>query len=261
MADVALNETIEVVLVDGATNNGAEAKIDTDGRLWTYSAPSNSSIRIQLAVDALTTALNANEWQDIISYTVPANYDLSVSQFQLISAQVADDARAISRTILGSYVSNTSTFTDGSSYTAPAFASELYLYITTLIGNVNDDVVTITYTNQDGTTGRTATVTVKKNAAVGTRLQVTLQGTDYGVRDVTNITHTQPTQAGAWQMEGTVSICYVSGGTANVAADAIFGISAVSVPPAATVVTQYRSSVNTTKQRRISLMGALISRV
>lgn len=236
------------------------AKVDSSGRLWTYSAPSFTALPVQLIFDGTNTAVNANEWQDIIAYTVPSNYDLSISQFLLLSAQVADDARAVARVSLATYVSNTSTFTDGSSYTAPSFASQMFLLVTTLVGNVANDVVTITYTNQDGTTGRTATVTVLKNAPVGTRMAITLQGSDYGVRDITNITHTQPTQAGAWTIEGTIALAVVSAGTANVAAIQVFGLNAVSVPAGTTIITQYESSVNTAKSRRISLTGSLIPR-
>lgn len=245
------------MIVDGTTPT-RKATVDASGRVAVYIAPASGSIPIELSIDALTTALNANEWQDIYSYTIPAGYSFSPVQFQIISAQVADDARTITKGTLATYVSTTNTFTDGSAYTAPAFASSMYLYITTTIGNVANDTVTITYTNQAGTTGRTATVSVPKNTAAGTRLLVTLQAGDYGVTDITNITHTSTSQTGAWTMEGTVDIVYESAGTANVIAEAVLAAGSISIAAGLTIVTQYRSSVNTAKQRRISLIGSLI---
>lgn len=244
-------------IADGTTPTQL-AKVDTSGRLSVYLAPASGSIPIELSVDALTTAVNANEWQDIYSYTVPANYSLSPIQFQIVSAQVADDARTIQRISLATYNSATNTFTDGTAQTLPAFSSSMYLLVTTQIGNVANDTVTITYTNQAGTTGRTATVTLAKNAVVGTRILVALQAGDYGVIDITNITHTSTSQAGAWTMEGTTDLVYESAGTANIVAEALLSAGSISVAAGQTIVTQYRSSVNTAKQRRISLIGSLI---
>lgn len=248
------------MIVDGTTPT-QKAKVDTSGRLWVYAPPATGNVTIQLVYDlATSTPVNANEWQDILSYTVPTNYDLSMVQFQIVSAQAGDDARMVKRTAFGSYVSSTNTFTDGSALTSPEYAASLYVYITTLIGNVANDTVTITYTNQAGTTGRTATVVINKNTAVGSRQQVTLQATDFGVIDVTNVTHTSTGQAGAWNIEGTTALVYETAGVINVESESVFSLNASSISQGNTAVMQYRTSAAGAKARRINLIGTLIPR-
>jgi len=54
---------------------------------------------------------------------------------------------------------------------------------------VPDDtlILDITYTNQDGVTGRTASVTINTTDDLGDEIAVTLQGSDTGVQDITNV--------------------------------------------------------------------------
>lgn len=244
-------------IIDG-TNGGFQAKVDSQNRLHTFQSPSVGTIPIQLHYLNLTsTPIEANQWQDIFTYTVPASYNLGLTQFQLVSSQGGDDARIIQRTSFGSFNTSTGVFTDGSSLAPPSFTAELYLRVTTLIGNVNDDTVTVTYTNQAGTTGRTAAGIVKKNAVVGTNIQLTLQSPDIGVIDVTNVTHTV-TQAGVVAVEGTTAIAYETAGVANIQTESVFSLNTAVIASGSSVVMQYNTSAGGAKIRRITAISNLI---
>lgn len=281
MADITSAEASEVIIADGAndanrltvnsdgstlirivdgTNGGFQAKIDSQNRLHIFASPSVDSIPIQLHYLNLTsTPIEANQWQDIFTYTVPSLYNLGLTQFQLVSSQGGDDARIIQRTSFGSFNTGSvsGTFTDGSSLTTPRFAAELYLRVTTTIGNVNDDTITVTYTNSTGTTGRTAVGVVKKNSVVGTNVQLTLQSPDIGIIDVTAVTHTV-NQAGVVAVEGITSIAYETAGTANIQTESVFGLNAAVIPSGSSVVMQYNTAAGGAKVRRITAICSLI---
>jgi len=279
MADISLNESDEVTIadaaginklvvnLDGSTNHrivdavtpSQIAKVDSQGRLLVFIPPTSSTIPIQLVYYSATSIpINSNEWQDLILYTVPANYNLHIIQFQIVSSQGSDEARLIKRTVFGTYNSGTNVFTDGSAITAPAFASSLFARVTTQTGNVNNDTITITYTNQDGVTGRTGTVVVNKNTVVGSNPQVTLQAGDYGIIDVTAINHSAAGQTGQFSIEGTVSIVYETAGVANTMAEGIFALNAAVIPAGSSVVLQYQTSAAGAKIRRISAGSTLV---
>jgi hypothetical protein len=69
------------------------------------------------------------------------------------------------------------------------------VYIPTTLTGGGTPILTVTYTDQDGNTGQTATITLPSNAAVGTvcRLAAYLASGDSGVRAVTNMSLTAST--------------------------------------------------------------------
>lgn len=259
MADLNFYQSADPVVITDETGN--LAKVDAVGRLLVYTPPSQNNITIQLSYfSATSTPLIANQWQEIFSYTVPTNYDLSIIQFQIVSSQGGDDTKVAHKDMLATYNTGTNMFTDGISNTLPYFSAELYLYVTTLIGGVANDNITITYTNQDGITGRTALITLPRNSLVGTRLSIPLQAGDYGVTDITNITHTQTGQAGVFGIEGVTSVVYLTAGTANILQDAIFSINSSVVNQDDTISLQYNTTAGGAKIRRITLIATLVPR-
>lgn len=258
--DVSGSQVDPRQIVDGTTAT-QKAKVDTAGRLWVYVGVPQNNVTIELIYsDAASLPINANEWQDVASYTVPTNYDLSIIQFFSISAQNTDDFRAVKRTALGSYNSATNTFTDGLSETSPAFSAELYVYVTTLVGNVADDTVTITYTNSLGVAGHTATTLIKKNTAVGSRQRVTLQAGDIGLIDVTNVTHTSTGQAGAWNIEGTTNLVRQNSGQANISEQSVFAVNSSVINQSETLIMQYKTTAAGAKSRTTILISSLVPR-
>lgn len=141
-------------------------------------------------------------------YTVPSGYTL-----ELLGATIfADDNKSqfiIGKIInLGNYNATTSTYTANLSYSTPLFGSGFFLEVTTVMGNVNDQVYTVTYTNQDGVSGRTATAVdglkLKKNTAVGVILPMVLQAGDYGVRSIQAVS-VDTTNTGAVALQGEIN--------------------------------------------------------
>jgi hypothetical protein len=247
-------------LVDGTTPT-QKAKVDTYGRLWVYVPPAQNNVTINLQYNNATSTPNLpNEWEDAISYTVPTNYDLSLINFLSSSSQGGDDFRVIRKFAFGSYNTATNTFTDGSAQTTPAFSSELFCYVTTLIGGVGDDVITITYTNEAGVTGHTATATIKKNSTVGTRVAATLQAGDLGISDITGVTHTRTGQAGAFNLEGATTLIYQADTTANAVYSNDFSLNGLVVNQSDVVSVQYTSTAPGAKARFILLVGTLVPR-
>jgi hypothetical protein len=236
--------------------------LSTDGRLKVQATlvQAEDSLSIQLLYEnATSTPIAKNQWQKALEYTIPTGYNFSIVEFGGVSSQNADKIRIATENILGTYDTSTDTFTDGDSITLPEFASQLFVEVTTLIGGTANDVITITYTNQDGTTGRTATVTIPKNSVVGIRLQCTLQSGDYGVIDVTNVTHTQ-TQAGAFEVQGVSEFSYLVMTTASIDYSQVYSVNSLLFLEGDIIHLEYTSTSDAAKIRRIYTIGTLIPR-
>ena len=164
------------------------------------------SIPIQIRYQKAFSAVNANEWQEVASYIVPTGYSFNVSSFRCYSETAGETARVFLEKTAGTFVCSTNTFTDGLAFTTPQFGAGLYIYVTTAIGAALNDTITITYTNEVGTTGRTCTIVIPKNSPIGTAIEGAREGSDLGVRDITNITHSATGQAGAFKVDLHLSV-------------------------------------------------------
>jgi hypothetical protein len=96
---------------------------------------------------------------------------------------------------LGSFDVSSNVFTEGGSVASPEHYSRLFAVVTTALSAAATNV-TVTYTNEAGTLGRTtAALTIPASAPVGNCFEFTLQATtgqmrDNGVKDVTAISDT-----------------------------------------------------------------------
>jgi hypothetical protein len=228
------------------------------GPISVTTAPLPNSIPINLLWDKVHSAVNVNEWQDLITYTVPAGYNLDITSFSCSSATANEAARASDRRAVGTYNCVTNTFTDGLSYILPEFGSRLYLLVTTAIGAALNDTITVTYTNNLGVAGRTATVTIPKSSLVGTRIEIVLQGDDFGFVDITNVTHSATGQAGAFTLASYIELFYeiiTSSSTLYKSSSVSLGGSVLHAGD--TVYLQYLANTKTTYNRRVSLSGVL----
>jgi len=232
--------------------------LSQSGNLKVELAPRTATVTIQLLYDINnSTPIATNEWQDAVIYTIPSGYDFCPGLFFANSTQALDLARVVSCISLGIYNTATNTFTDGSSTSLPDFYSRMYVYVTTLIGAVGDDVITITYTNQAGTLGKSATVTIPKNSPVGTRLEVTLAAGDYGFINVTNVTHTRTGQAGAFDINANKELNYMQMTTANIQYEQTVDSGTLYFSPGTIIKLQYQSTNAGAKSRKISLLALL----
>jgi hypothetical protein len=253
LIDLFTNGLAKVKLWDGSN----VASVDSQGRLYVYIPPTQNNITVQLCWDGSITPVKAVQWNDALSYTVPTGYDLNCIQFDGLDNVNGGAVRAANKLSFGSFVLSTGVFTDGSAWTLPKFASKLSVYVTTIVGATND-TITITYTNQAGTTGRTASVILKSNV-VGERIDVPLQAGDFGVIDVTNVTQSFA-EAGAINVEGFYELFHQELTTNGVQYSEIAPLSSIVVIQGDTVYLQYKPSNAATAIRRVSLIGALVPR-
>lgn len=251
------------VSVAGIDNFGNKRSLLTDptGKLYVITAQVAGNLPIQVKFQASHSAINTLEWQEVLTYTVPVNYEFLASIFEGHTQSAGEAIRAIDKHIGGTFNCATDTFTDGVAIVAPQFATGINLYVTTNIGSGANDTFTITYVNQSGTAGRTATCTITKGSLVGTRVEVVLQTGDYGVRDITNVTHSATGQAGAIDIEIFIGLFYLLLTSANQQYQAISLTSGAAIVPENGVITlQYLAGTKTSYIRRININGLLIPR-
>ena len=183
------------VYVSGIDGGGLKRGILTDtlGRIKTVGVitPDLTRLMIELAVDRTDVIAFGLMRQRGLRYTVPTGYNLEITGLSVAASDNKSEIIIGKTQSLGTYNSGTATFVAGTAYTTPVFGSNLYLEVTTAMGNTNDQIYTITYTNQSGTGSRTATVggalKVKKLDAVGVIYPMALQTGDFGVMSVQSV--------------------------------------------------------------------------
>lgn len=253
-------ELVKAVLtgedIDGNFQNVA---VSANGNLFTENVPSTSAVPVHIQYNKAFVAINANEWQELTHYEVPTGYRLVVSSFRCHSQTAGESARVFVEKTGGTYDRPTSTFTDGDAFTAPQFGSGLYLKVTTAIsasGAIND-TITITYTNEVGTTGRTCTILLPKSSPVGTSIEGVLEGTDIGVRDITNITAGE-TYTGAFKIDIYYNLFYLLMTSSNVMYQAVsIDANPVALEAGTEIVLAVLAGTKTSYTRNLSLIGTL----
>ena len=232
-----------------------------DGRLKVEATTVSSelSLPIQVKYDKAFTAINANEWQELAGYIVPAGYSLTITSFRCHSETAGEDSRVFVEKNGGTYDRPTSTFTPGDTFAVPQFGSGLYLKVTTAIsasGGITDPVV-ITYINEKGDTGRTCTIALPKSSLVGTSIEGVLQGDDLGVREITNISSTE-IYAGAFKVDIYYNLFNLLMTSANTMYQATaIGGNAVRVKAGNEIVIGVLAGTKTSYIRHLSLFGTL----
>jgi hypothetical protein len=238
--------------------NPKKVSVDSGGNLKLVTAVSPSNLPVQVCFDAAHTAVNNSEWQHAATYIIPAGYNLHCILFGAKSPILNEAARICSEKNLGSFVGSTNVFTDGSLYTLPTFGAKIHAFVTTVIGNVND-TITITYTNDKGIAGRTATVVIPRISKVGTSIEIPLQSNDLGVVDITNITHSQTGQAGNFEIHGFNEIFFLMLTAANTLYQTpALALGSVVLFSGETIHLQYLPNSGVSQMRRISLTGTLV---
>lgn len=215
---------------------------------------------ISISVESIYSAFNKYQWQEVAEYEIPENYYLSISCFDALSTIANEKARVIRKGIVGSFECSTDTFTDEVSIISPDFFTKINIYVTTELGSSSDDNITITYTNHLGVSGRTATITIPKGTIVGSRLEVNLQAGDIGLLDVTNVTHSDTGQAGAFNIEGLNELFYLVMTSSNILYNRTSGVGGIEIKEGDKIFLQYKSESTSAVLRRISLNGTLISK-
>jgi len=143
--------------------------------------------------NASIATIAANEYVMALSYTVPAGYAFNLIRFSGFAGNTSGLSRLVEKINFGSFNTGTNVFTDsGFSAPVPHFFGILEAEVTTAL-SATADTLAITYVNQDGVGGRTATAIMPSGAVVGRRIRATLQAGDTGVQDVTAVTDSAAT--------------------------------------------------------------------
>lgn len=167
-----------------------------------------------------TTLVSSNDWLRVLSYNVPVGKVLVPNFFQIYNSVGSVSGRVAEQLAFGSYTTvGSGTFTDGGvtdSGDPYDWYGEVYFDVTTQWtgGGNGAFTITVTYINQDGTTGRTGSFVATKGEPVGSRYLLTLQSGDIGVRDITAMTGDGSTSAGVASVYG---VRTVASGTAVLA--------------------------------------------
>jgi hypothetical protein len=191
MADLYGSQDVTIRNDDGTkivtiTMDGIKERLDVNASL---EAASPQALNVNINWEGTNAPYKADMWLPVTSYTVPAGYDFYPFQVQYLAGNSSSSIRVGENLSMGYLATGTNTFTNGSAYTSPRFASYLELRMTQTC-NTNM-TITITYVNELGTTGRTATIALSGSgpgqSLNGYTYLITLQSGDVGVRDITNI--------------------------------------------------------------------------
>jgi hypothetical protein len=175
----------------------------------TQANPTAQALCISYDSTVAVAGAQANYWFAAATYTVPTGYRFSIGQYNSYSSDNRVAARVSKLKKLADWNPTSFALTNTASYTTPIFASFIELEVVSTMGGANDQVVTITYTNHLGTSGRTATdalgLKLKKNTPAGYKLLFALQQGDIGVLSIQSVT-ADVTNTGSVRVNGGIDL-------------------------------------------------------
>lgn len=171
--------------------DGILTPIITSGLGFTVSEKALTGIPSQ-SLDFLdltgAATLSVNEYIAAQTYSIPVGFAFSLLSFSAFAGNGNNIARVAEVINFGSFNTSTNVYTDsGFSAATPKFYGALEAQVTTAL-SATATTLTITYVNQGGVGGRTATAVIPASAVLNRRIRATLQAGDTGVQDVTNVT-------------------------------------------------------------------------
>lgn len=201
-------------------------------------------------------ALVASVYKRVASYTVPAGYNGFLIKFISFQGEVAS-SRVVAETNLGTHNDNTNVFTAGTPYTVPQWAAVVQAEVTTAFASGSGNVVlTVGYTNESGTAGRTGTITIPKGSVIGSRWDLVLQAGDLGLRSIQSVSGT-PTQVGIVKILGLLQLALHQDQSTTTQTETLYAPGAITFPPGTVLGIEYAGGT-VSKQR---LLNALIQLV
>jgi len=198
----------------------------------------------------------AGSYKRVQSYTVPPGYHGYILKFVSYQSEVAT-SRFASVITLGTLDIITNVFTGGDSYLEPQFTTIVSAEVTQQIGSASDVDITVTYTNELGVSGRTGTMSFTKNSAVGTRVLLTLQAGDLGVRSVQAMSTSPTSSSGAIKLMGFIQLAYHQDQSTSAQTETLFGPGALTFPAGTELVIEYNGGV-VSKQRNFDILVQLV---
>ena len=198
-------------------------------------------------------ALVANAYKRVATYTVPIGYIGYLIKFVSFQNEVAS-SRVVAETNLGTHNNNTNIFTAGTPYVDPQWASVIQAEVTTAFAAGSGNVVlTVGYTNENGTAGRTGTITIPKGSVIGSRWDLVLQAGDLGLRSIQTVSGT-PTQVGVVKILGLVQLGLHQDQSTTAQTETLYAPGAITFPAGTVIGIEYAGGT-VSKQR---ILNALI---
>lgn len=148
----------------------------------------------------------ANTWERALTWNVPTGYSWEPVWFLSMNNNTIAQSKFTREIDFGTFNTSTGVFTDGDALTSPLFFTELDAFMTADITG-GSTTVTVTYVNQDGTGGRSATATLTTASDIGQYWSFTLQSGDIGIQNVTAVSCT-PARTGAFTLIGSQELAY-----------------------------------------------------
>lgn len=211
---------------------------------------------VSLYYEQSPSATVANQFQRVINYTVPSTYTATILKFTSYQND-ASFSRVLIPQTLGTHNNANNNFVESYAYSNLQFGSICYALVTTAIASGAGSVTyTVTYTNQDGTTGRTGTITIPRNSAVGTQWPITLQAGDFGIRSIQGVSGT-PTVAGIIDLVGAIPLAIHADRDSTAQTETIFAPNTLTVAEGSTVVVEFAGSA-TAKLRVFDILFQLV---
>ena len=226
----------------------AAVQLSYEGGVGVLSLPK----MVDLFYNASDGAVVASTFKRVATYVIPAGYYGYLIKFASYQAESAA-SRLVAETPMGTHVESTNAFTAGSAYVPPQWASVVEAEVTTPYGAGSNCTITVTYTNETGVAGRTATFTIPKSSVVGTRFVVPPQAGDLGFRAITGVSGT-PTQAGAIKLLGLLQLAFHEDQATTVQSETVYAAGAITFPTGTVLGVEYAGGT-VSKQRTL---GALI---
>jgi hypothetical protein len=152
----------------------------------------------------------------------------------------------------------TNTYTVGSGYATPTFTAYVQAEVTTILsvgaGNV---VVTVTYTNEVGTAGRTGTITIPRGSVVASRWNMVFQAGDLGVQSIQNLSVAPTLAAGVIKVLGLFQLTFHEDQSATNQVQTHFPTGQISYGPGTVLGVEYAGGT-VSKQRILDVLLQLV---
>jgi hypothetical protein len=211
---------------------------------------------INVNFDKSEGAIVANVFKRVATYTVPAAYNGYLIKYVSFQAETAA-SRVVAETNMGTHNDNTNTFVAGTQYVTPQWTALTQAEVTTAFaagaGNV---VLTVGYTNESGTAGRSGTITIPKGSAVGSRWSLVLQGTDLGVTSIQSCSGT-PSQVGIVKILGLIQLAFHEDQSTTSQTETIYAPGAITFPTGTVLGVEYAGGT-VAKQRILDVLIQLV---
>jgi hypothetical protein len=212
---------------------------------------------INLVYDVSDGAILANQYKQVLSWTIPTGYTAYLIRFCSYQGETASSRMSAQQT-MGTINTSTNVFTAGTAYTAPQWAGIVQGDVTTaLAAGAGNVVYTVTYTNQDGTASRTGTITIAKGTAIGGRASMVLQAGDIGVRSIQNVS-AAPTQVGVVRLLGILQLAQHQDQATTGQMETLYSPGAITFPTGTILSIEY-SGGTVAKQRLFDALVQLVS--